>query len=363
MIDRHGGVHSNGAMGDSDLTLKIGIEQEFVFTDESGRYIDADNTPYSVFAGIVEQFPACAGDDSVLDCKSLEQRPKRCYVEGFERHDAEGNVIETVPKGLEIRTMPHESVDELVAEFRNTYARVMQLARQAGLSPVLTSMHPFKNELALDGLLDETERRVRTESRLAVARRSMLTHGLHVNVSLDGCPVNQMQSLVEKINYYTPSLVPWSFSSPFCNGSVFEGLCARNHSRAGTRSMTDLEDRQGVHVLEFRGFDAIGNTCLLTALLHLFCGLVLEDGLQGRASAQDPDRLRRSSLHGFSHPEFRREGLAILEAARAMRGEQGDSFDLLEDMLERNDSSSAQMKLCYADCGSIMDCISGRYNF
>jgi hypothetical protein len=343
--------------------LKIGIEQEFVFADESTGYLDADNTPYSVFSSIVDGLAVHQGDDSALDCKSLEQYPKRCYVEGFERHDPDGNVIETIPKGLEIRTMPHESVDDVVAEFRNTYTEVMELSRKAGLSPVLTSMHPFKSQLALDGRLDETERKVRSESRLAVARRSMLTHGLHVNVSVAGSPLSQMQSLVEKVNYYTPSLVPWSFSSPFYNGLLFDGLCARNHSRANTRSMADLDERQGIQVLEFRGFDAVSDARLLTALLNLFCGLVVEDSLQGRTAVQDPDRLKRSSLYGFSHPEFRAEGRAMLKAARPVLGERAESLDLLEDMLERNDSSSAQMKLCYADCGSIMDCISGRYNF
>lgn len=343
--------------------LKIGVEQEFVFADGSGRYLDADNTSYSVFSDIVDRLPAHEGDDCCLDCKSLERYPKRCYVEGFERHDRAGNVIETLPKGLEIRTLPHENVDELVAEFRGTYADVMRLAGEAGLAPVLTSMHPFKTSLELSGMRDETEQLVRTESRLAVARRSMLTHGLHVNLSVSGYSESKMQDLVEKINHYTPSLVPWSFSSPFRNGTVFDGLCARNHSRAGTRAMADLQERQGVRVLEFRGFDALGDAGLLTALLKLFCAFVMEESLEGRAPAQDPERLIRSSIHGFADPELRSEALAILEAARRELGEDAGSLGRLEDMLEQNDSSSAQMKRCYMDSGCIMDCISGRYDF
>lgn len=343
--------------------LNIGIEQEFVFADESRQYLDADNTSYSVFSNIVDQLSAHEGDDSILECKSLEQYPKRCYVEGFERHDPEGKVIETIPKGLEIRTLPHDSVDGLVVEFRSTYADVMRQARQAGLSPVLTSMHPFKSSLELNGRLDATEQRVRTESRLAVAKRSMLTHGLHVNVSVAGYSAEQMQDLVEKINYYTPSMVPWSFSSPFRNGGVFDGLCARNHSRAGTRSMADLDNRNGIQVLEFRGFDALSDTRLLTALLKLFCGFLMDKSLQGRASVQDPDRLIRSSLYGFSDPEFRAESLAILKGAKPALAGDPDSLELLEEMLEHNDSSSARMKQCYANSGNIMDCISGRYDF
>ena len=343
--------------------LKIGIEQEFVFADESRQYLDADNTSYSVFSNIVDQLPAHEGDDLILDCKSLERYPKRCYVEGFERHDAAGNVIETIPKGLEIRTLPHDSVEGLVDEFKRTYADVMRLARRAGFSPVLTSMHPFKKSLKLNDRLGEAEKLVRTESRLAVAKRSMLTHGLHVNLSVAGCSASKMKDLVEKVNYYTPSLVPWSFSSPFYDGDVFEGLCARNHSRASTRSMAGLHERRGVRVLEFRGFDAISDSDLLAALLKLFCGFAMEESLPGRSPVQDPEKLIRSSLLGFSDPEFRAEARATLKAARHVLGKDSGSLELLEDMLERNDSSSAQMKRCYADSGSIMDCISGRYDF
>jgi len=343
--------------------LKIGIEQEFVFADKTGHYLDADNTSYAFFIGIVDQLAAYDGDDAFFECKSLEQYPKRCYVEGFERHDAAGNTIETIPKGLEIRTLPHTSVESLVAEFRNTYSEVMRVAGQAGLAPVLTSRHPFKEKLNLDSRIDATEQLVRSESRLALAKRAMLSHGLHVNVSVSDYSAERMRGVVEKVNYYTPALVPWSYSSPFYSGKEFEGLCARNYFRAGTRSMADFDQRHGTQVLEFRGFDACGDTRLLSALLHMFCGFILDESLPGRSSVQDSERLMRSSLAGFSDPEFRQQGRAVLQASKAALGAAGDSLGLLETMLEQNDSYSARMKAGYAKTGKIMDCIAGRYNF
>ena len=343
--------------------LRMGIEQEFVFADKEGRYLDSDIVDYSLFSDIVDDFPAFEGDDVYLECKSLEQYPKRCYVEGFERHDPAGKRVETLPKGLEIRTLPHASVAGVIEEFRSSYAVVMRLAERSGLTPVLTSRHPFKTSLALDSRLDAGESRVRTKQELAVAMRSMLSHGLHVSVSLGDFTAEQMLGLVAKVNYYTPALIPWSFSSPFYQGKAFDGLCCRNYFRAETRRMVDLHNRQGTQVLEFRGFDACADTHLLEALLILFCGFLLDESLPGRLPEQDPERLRRSSIKGFDDPSLREQGWLVLRAAQAVLSDAGKPLELLEVMLLENDSYARRMKSMYAETGCIMECISGQYDY
>lgn len=343
--------------------LSVGIEHEFVFADKAGLYLDADNSRYSTFSEIVDGFPTFAGDDAVFECKSLEQYPKRCYVEGFERHDREGQRVETLPKGLELRTRPHASAEGVVEEFRNSYAEAMRLAARAGLSPVLTSRHPFKASLALEERLGPEERTVRTPAELALAKRAMLSHGLHVNVSLDNRTAEQRLALVEKVNYYLPALIPWSFSSPFCEGRAFEGLCSRNYLRAESRRLADVLERRGTPVLEFRGFDACGDAELLAAIVKLFCGFLLDESLPGKAPQQDPERVKRSSILGFGDPLLREEGRQILRAARAALSGGGKAFDLLDAMLRENDSYAARMKKRYAETGCIMDCISGQYSY
>jgi len=343
--------------------LKVGIEQEFVFADAIGEYLDADNSDYSVFSAIVDGFPAVEGDDEHLDCKSLETYPKRCYVEGFERHDVNGEKTETLPKGLEIRTLPHDSVEGVLAEFRETYVAVMGLAANAGLFPVLTSRHPYKTSLRLDSHIGEVEYQVRTEQDMAVAMRSMLSHGMHVNVSLRGASAEKMQGLVEKINYYLPALVPWSFSSPFHEGKMFDGFCCRNYFRADSRRMADLHDRYGTSVLEFRGFDACGDTALLEAILLLYSGFILDESLPGRSAEQDPGLLRHSSLRGFRDPDLKEQGMQILRASRAAMNNADEPFERLEAMLRENDSYASRMKRRYAETGNIMASISGQYDF
>ena len=343
--------------------FRIGIEQEFVFFNEAGEYVDADNTEYSLFRDIVDAFPAHRGDDRYLECKSLETAPKRLYVEGFERHDAEGRLTETLPKALEIRTLPHSSVEAVVNEFRESYRQTMQLAGKHGLRPALVSYHPFKTSLDRFATLGEVERRVRGEARLDLARRAMFTHGLHVNVSLDGLSKSQLQDRVHKICFYTPAIIPWSYSSPFYRGEVFEGLCSRNYYRASTRNMIDMNERLGAYVMEFRGFDACGDFRLLDAVLRLFCGILLDEELPGRTVQQDSERLMLSSLRGYSDRSIREECALVLNAARKALGGDPQPFSLLETMLENDDSYAARIKQRYRQSGSVRESVSGLYQF
>jgi len=343
--------------------LRVGIEQEFVFVDASGTYLDADSADYALFSSITDEFPSFEGDDIYFDCKSLETFPKRCYVEGFERHAPDGTLIETLPKALEIRTLPHTDVSGVVQELCDSYRRVMNLAGRRGLEPVLTSRHPFKESIDLGARLGEAEKTARTKAELALAVRAMLTHGIHVNVTVDHFPTEKMLQLVEKINFYMPALIPWSFSSPFYLGDAFDGLCSRNYYRAETRRMVDLHDKQGRNVLEFRGFDSCGDARLLQALLTLFCAFILDESLPGRLPEQDAARLKLSSLRGFQDSSIREQGRLILAAARAGLNDDDGSLDLLETLLDENDSYALRMKNRFSETGSILDSISGQYDF
>jgi len=172
-----------------------------------------------------------------------------------------------------------------------------------------------------------------------------------------------MEELVQKVNYYMPSFIPYSFSSPFYEGKDFKGLCSRNYYRAETRQLVELHNRQGVGVLEFRGFDACGDVLLLGALLTLFRGFLLDKTLAERSLSQNPECLKRSSVLGFDDPSIREEGLVVLSAAKTALGEEAKTLHLLETMLYENDSYAARMKQRYFEKRDIMACISNQYNY
>jgi len=92
------------------IKREIGIEQELIFKNDQNEILDFSNSKYFQFKKIVEEFSYYEGDEKYFHLKSTETKPKRCYIEGFEIHDKEGNVIETIPKGLEIRTTTHSDI-------------------------------------------------------------------------------------------------------------------------------------------------------------------------------------------------------------------------------------------------------------
>ena len=122
--------------------MRIGIEHEFVFKDRNGTYLDFDNAEFETFQKIVDAFPYMEDDDAYFECKSLEKKPKRCYVEGFERYDDRGRLTGTVPKGLEIRTLPHSTIEAVIDDFVHSYAQMLEFSSRKGLAPVLTSKNP-----------------------------------------------------------------------------------------------------------------------------------------------------------------------------------------------------------------------------
>lgn len=343
--------------------MRIGIEQEIVFQDREGNYLDFGNAEYSLFKKIVDIFPYFENDDAVFECKSLERVPKRCYVEGFERHDLDGNLVETVPKGLEIRTLPHFEIDTVVDEFSDSFAQTMRAAAHFGLSPLLTSRNPFKTSVVFSKPLNPAETAMRTEKELAIALSSMLSHGIHVNASMSDWSHEQMIALVQKVNYYIPFIIPFSFSSPFYDGKAFAGLSCRNYFRAEKRQLVQLYERGSSEVLEFRGFDACGDARLLKSLLTLFKGFLLDKTLNKRSLSQDPERLKQSSLSGFEDQAIKDEGLIVLDAARAALRQGGSEFDQLETMLHTNDSYAARMKSLYFETRNIIGSISNQYNY
>lgn len=341
--------------------MLIGIEQEFVFKDADGTYLDFQSGQYPVFQSIVDAFPLHPEDAGVFECKSLESAPKRLYVEGFERYDLHGRLVETTPKGLEIRTLPHSTLGGLVGEFIQSYRLMATAAAEFGLAPVLTSHHPFRSDVVWPRPLNQTERTLRDETRLAIATNAMLAHGMHVNVSLEDHGELQLEDLRQKLNGYLHFMVPFSFSSPFTNGTAFGGLSWRNHKRAEGRQLVQLEERKGLFLIQFRGYDACGDDALLRALLVLFRAVLLSPRLRDRAPRQNAEAIRRAAMLGFADPAIRAGAGEILAAARQVVADEKDALELLGGMLAMNDSYAARMKADHARDGDIMTAISDRY--
>lgn len=343
--------------------IKIGCEQEFSFKNARGEYLDFTNSNYQLFSEIVEEFPLVPGDEQVFDCKSLETAPKRCYVEGVERHDESGNLLATDPKGLELRTTPHTNIDELINEFRSSFRAMTHLCKKRGLHPLLISRNPFTSKPSLQVPFNHKELSLRTEGQLNIALRSLLTPGFHINISVAGYDLEQTTDLAEKINYYMPYIIPYTFSSPFIDGKLTEFQSTRNLMRASKRQLTSVDNRKGCHVVEFRGYDPVGQVGILRAILYLTRGLVLDTRLNGRSEQQNAEMLQQVSKHGFSPATVRAAAFEVLNAVKSALGDDAHEVDLLFEMLYSNQSESMRIREKYLDCRDIIESISDMYDF
>ena len=138
-------------------------------------------------------------------------------------------------------------------------------------------------------------------------------------------------------------MVPFSFASPFFQGTLWEGLSVRTFVRTGPRpaalafvaspddllatdpSLTQLARSEAeVGRIEFKAFDASGDFALYGELLTLLKGLILDQRLSGRRLTPDARLHRVSAIEGFHAPEIREAAEVVLRAAEEALGDPED---------------------------------------
>ncbi len=344
------------------VKIKFGIEHEFVFKNSNDEYIDFENASYETFQKIVDNFPSYIGDELIFECKSLEKSPKRCYIEGIERYNENGNLSHTMPKGLEIRTLPHSNIDLLIEEFFESFNIMAHLSADFGLYPVLTSSHPYKSSAnkIKDGL-NEIECKKRNAEELENALFSMLLHGMHVNISIDGIEKSSLKDVVQKLNYYLPFIIPYSFSSPFWNGNLFEGLSSRNYFQSNKRELIKIVNRKKIDVIQIAAFDACGDLDLLRSLLYLLKALILNQQLVEQLEVPNTSLIQHVSIVGFSDAKLLENSMKVLQDCEVSLSNENISFEYLKNIALTNSSYAMKIQQKFYESKNIMESISNQY--
>lgn len=338
--------------------IKFGIEQEIVFKDKENRFLDFTNTSYIEYQSIIEKLPFYENDLDFFECKSLEKMPKRWYVEGIEIYNKYNQLQSTLPKAIEIRTTPHTNIKELVNEFSNSFNLLSIKAKESNLFPVLTSNNPFKKEFNID--IAESKR---TKSELLIAKNSMITFGLHLNISFKNLTKEKLTDIVEKLNYYTPFIIPLSFSSCFLEGKKFKGLSYRNYRRAKNRKLINIKTIKNTDIIEFRAFDSISNKKLLYSIINLVKDIILNPKLTKRLKEQDSQLIEKSSLFGFENDFIKKEILEVLSIIEKSFNSDKKYIKLLKEQIHTNSCSSKIIKKRFDKTNNIIESISNLYNF
>ena len=316
--------------------FRFGIEHEVAFLNDDGQFVDFVSTPFATLQHIIDALPQYAGDETHLRIGDAGIRVKRWYIEGFERFNEGGELTGCLPKGIEIRTTIHSSIRGTVNELCTSFQILQDVARRHGLIPVLTSHHPYRTCFVPDPPLCAYEQHLLQQSpEDASALLSMVTYGPDLNISLEeALSVEALIDLGRKLTYYSPYIVPWSFSSPFYDGRLWEGLSARTFSRTGRRPAVQVFLAQPTDLLkscpsltklarypdeigriEFKACDSCADFSLYAALLTLLKGLILDKTLPGRATVPDQALHQRVARFGFAQDDLLAGAQTVLNAS------------------------------------------------
>jgi Glutamate-cysteine ligase family 2(GCS2) len=317
------------------VRFRYGIEHELAILHADGSFADHTDLAFDDLQAVVDALPEDPADYPDLRVGDQGIKRKRWYVEGFERFDEHGELLRCDPKGMEIRTRIHDSVEAAVAALRTDVDRLgVELARH-GMSAVAIGFNPLRSEYAIEPPLNAWEQRHRMGSpEERTAYLHMSTYGPDLNLSAAGLDAAALVDVARKLTYYSPWLVPLSFSSPFRDGGPWGGLSARTHVRTGLRpavmvflgdgdtqlpadpSLTQVARLPAeVGRIEFKAFDACPDVALYGELLSLLTGLVLDHTLPGRRTTPDAAAHRHVARAGLADEPVHRGTGELLDAA------------------------------------------------
>lgn len=357
------------------MSFKYGIEHEAAFFNSKGEFADFKNTLFSDFEKIISHLPTYETDYPQLRIGDAGIKLKRWYIEGYERYNDQGITTSCSPKGIEIRTTINSSIDNAIRELTESDKQLQKAAKQLGYVPALTSFNPHRTVFEPAPALSHFEIMRRSGSpEKQTADIPMLTYGPDLSLSKSDMSAEQMINSAQKLTYYSPWLIPFSFSSPFYNGESWVGLSARSWHRTGARPATMVFLKDEKHMIasnpsltqiarvpaeigriEFKAFDSCSNFNLYASLLALLKGLILDTTLSGRAITPDKQLHQKSALMGFHDDEILIESYNVLEAAdNALRGDHDrEKLNLLFNMLSHRETPADEMKRIYSGNGSI----------
>ncbi|ARV60389.1 glutamate--cysteine ligase [Nostocales cyanobacterium HT-58-2] len=361
----------------------FGIEHEVAFLNKEGKFADFSCTKFADFNKIIEQLPIYPNDSLQLHIGDAGIRKKRWYIEGFERFANSEKVIDCVPKGIEIRTTIHSDIQSTITELSESFQQLRDVAAQFGFSPILVSFHPYRTVYEPDPPLNDYEmRQLQAHPEEQTVNIFMVTYGPDLNISVADLPIEHLIDIGRKLTYYSPYIIPFSYSSPFYKGELWQGLSVRTFVRTGKRPATlvFVEKQEQliksvpsltkiaripaeVGRIEFKAFDSCADFSIYASLLALLKGLVLDQSLMGRATTPDAALHQLSAQEAFDNEEIFAIASQVLQAAEAALVDDPDVHLLtpLKVLLEKRRTPAHEMVEVFNRVGVIPQTLRQSY--
>lgn len=329
--------------------LRCGLEFEYLLRDlSSGQIRDFSNLDFHTLSELLADKPG--QQDPLMAVGDMGIRRGYWYLEGDERFHPDGRFRTLAVKGVEIRTPPACSIEQAVQSLLEIEGQLTQLLARSGLGLSIAALNPQQAAYVFDPPLNPFEQQLRAEDHEYDGMEvSTLTFGPDINLSFEGWSDERNLDIVRKLNYYAPFMVPFSFSSPFVQGSAWGGYSRRTWVRSACRPIVKtfvspecleripnpspllrparIPSEQGR--IEFKAFDAMSSVALLRACCALVKGLCLDDSLTERSEITDVPLFLRAATDAFNDAQIHQGAGQVLQAAMSALGRVEDDEGLL----------------------------------
>ena len=323
----------------NESRFRFGLEAEFLLVDAvSFQPLCYRDLKFETLNAALEAIPVAEFQCDAFKVEPPHRKAGPFIVEGYHLPDPEMNPIDLLPKGVEIRTPIRESIDDCVAALKILHQRLQAALNRLGYRAVSLSFHP--TEVHFEGPQNK-----RRHDFWQWAMEAMLTYGPDVNVSVPQTVAERLdlKELNKKVNYYAPALTALTLASPISGGDLWRirgdvGKSVRTYHRSATAPPIEVHPDEGLR-LEWKPFEMTTSLNDYRNYFLLWLALILDDGLQGRASDQtriyDLGRVACEGVNANTVHERALEVLHRAPCALAPWGFDCASLNSFRDRLER----------------------------
>jgi Glutamate-cysteine ligase family 2(GCS2) len=303
----------------------FGIEAEYLLVEaETFRPLWHDDLEFEPLNAALEIIPT--EDLPPLDGLELEPPHRKLMpfvVEGYHLPSPEMSPRDLLPKGIEIRTPVCPSIESCLEVLRVLHERMQRALAELGYRAVSISHHPTADRF-------EGPQNKRRHDFWQWAMQAMVTYGPDINVSLPP-DLNErldFDLLHARVNYYAPALTALSLASPFYLGRLWTirgrvGKSIRTYRRSVIAPAIELHPEEAGR-LEYKTFETSNRLEDFHAFFLLWLELLLDDGLNGRASEQTRIYdLGAVARDGLASETIRDRAAEILERAPGVLAARG----------------------------------------
>lgn len=364
--------------------FKFGIEHEISLV--ANKFLDYRNLNFDILNKIVQKFPVHQSDYPYLRIGDLGIKTKRVYIEGLEIFDDNGYLKKQYPKGFELRTPSSFSIEEVTNYLYNDFQILRRGLSKFKISPTFISFNPYLDEVKVKIALHKFEKKLRKEDPGRItAPFTLLSYGPDLNISYNEFNDDDVFNIVQKLNFYTPFMIPFSFSSPFYKNKLWGGQSIRCFLRLKIRpavvgfikdkklieklknvwllSKARIESEKGR--IEYKAFDTIQDLKIYKGLLALLKGFILDTKLNQKSVILDQKLIAESSKYGFESKIIFEGAYEILSRVKESLKNDKDRFYLnyLFDYLKNRKNLSIIMINQYKKLKSIEKVLKKHTNF